>query len=271
MNKEKQIGFTGSIIIFFILLFVYSKWGPSLPISVLTQTKGEPLIVTETGKVAAVPDIAKITLGIEEQGESLKTVQNSINLKSNKLTSELKKLEVDEKDIKTLSYNVYPEYNYDIRPYRLSGYRVSTTYEVKIKDFEKVNDALVVATDSGSNIVGNISFERVVSVAKTKLSGLLAKDLRAGIKLIVGTCVSLGILIDNKETEKKIKPYVNEIKLNYPIKIDEHYVTFEDFVKMLLREEENLAKQIFIKHRLFYNADIYYQLLKEAYKDGFRP
>ncbi|MDO8508125.1 MAG: nucleotidyltransferase domain-containing protein [Nanoarchaeota archaeon] len=79
------------------------------------------------------------------------------------------------------------------------------------------------------------------------------------------------ILIENKEVEKKIKPYVNEIKLNHAVKIDEHYITFEDFVKMLLREEENLAKQIFIKHRLFYNSEIYYQLLKEAHKHGFRP
>ena len=79
------------------------------------------------------------------------------------------------------------------------------------------------------------------------------------------------ILIENIEIEKKIKPYLNEIKLNYPITIDEHYFTFKDFVKMLLREEENLAKQIFIKHKLFYNSEIYYQLLKEAYKNGFRP
>ena len=79
------------------------------------------------------------------------------------------------------------------------------------------------------------------------------------------------ILIDNKEVEKKIKPYINETKLNHSIKIDEHYIIFEDFAKMLLREEENLAKQIFIKRRLFYNSEIYYQLLKEAYKYGFRP
>ena len=79
------------------------------------------------------------------------------------------------------------------------------------------------------------------------------------------------ILIDSKEAEKKIKPYISEIKLNNTIKIDEHYVTFEDFVKMLLREEENLAKQIFIKRKLFYNSDLYYQLLKEAHKHGFRP
>src|SRR3989344_1835317 len=82
--------------------------------------------------------------------------------------------------------------------------------------------------------------------------------------------LDLCLLIDNKETEKKIKPYINEIKLNYIIKIDEYYITFEDFKKMLLREEENLAKQIFIKSRLFYNSEIYYQLLKEAYKHGFR-
>jgi len=79
------------------------------------------------------------------------------------------------------------------------------------------------------------------------------------------------ILVENKEAEKKIKPYMNEVKLNHPAKIDEHYVTFEDFVKMLLRDEENLAKQIYAKHKLFYNAGIYYQLIKEAYKNGFRP
>ena len=113
MDNEKHLNFAGSLLIFFILLFVYSKWGPSLPISILTQTKGEPLIVSETGKVTAIPDIAKVSLGIEEQGVSLKVVQDSVNSKSKKLTNELKKLGIDEKDIKTVNYNVYPEYSYE--------------------------------------------------------------------------------------------------------------------------------------------------------------
>jgi len=78
-------------------------------------------------------------------------------------------------------------------------------------------------------------------------------------------------LIENKQTEKKIKPYFNDARLNHPINVDEHYVTFDEFVKMLLREEENLGKQIFRNHILFYNADTYYQLIKEAYKNGFKP
>jgi len=78
-------------------------------------------------------------------------------------------------------------------------------------------------------------------------------------------------LIESKQAEKEIKPYFNEVKLNHDINIDEHYIIFNDFIKMLLREEENLGKQIFRNHILFYNADIYYQLIKEAYKNGFRP
>jgi len=197
METNKRVEFTraltgqasliGSIIIFFVFLFIYSKWGPSLPISVLTQTKGEPMVVTETGKVAVVPDVAKLTLGIEEQGQSLKTVQTAVNKKSKDLSDALKKLGVDEKNIKTTNYNVNPEYSYESTPYKINGYRVSTSYEVKVLDFEKVNDVLVSATSAGANVVGNISFEvnektkseltqeareEAVKLAKTKADGL---------------------------------------------------------------------------------------------------
>ena len=71
--------------------------------------------------------------------------------------------------------------------------------------------------EPGKFKVGNISFERVVSIAKTKMPNLLAKDLRSAIRLIVGTCVSLGVLIDNKEAKEVEKDilsgvYDNEIK-----------------------------------------------------------
>lgn len=82
--------------------------------------------------------------------------------------------------------------------------------------------------------------------------------------------IDICFLIENEEFAKKIKPYLNDIKLKSLVTIDEHYVAFDDFIKMLLREEENLGKQIFRKHKLFFNADIYYKLIREAYKHGFR-
>ena len=83
--------------------------------------------------------------------------------------------------------------------------------------------------------------------------------------------IDICILLENNDLEKMIKPHMNDIKMNYTVKIDDHYITFGDFTKMLLRKDENLGKQIFRKHKLFYNADIYYRLIKEAYENGFRP
>ena len=65
--------------------------------------------------------------------------------------------------------------------------------------------------------VGNLAIEQVISIANTKHSALLAKDLKSAVKLIVGSCVSLGILVeskDPKEIEKEIDAgvYDKEIK-----------------------------------------------------------
>ena len=46
--------------------------------------------------------------------------------------------------------------------------------------------------------VGNLSIEQVISVAKTKYINLLCKDMKTAVKTVVGTCVSLGILIEDK-------------------------------------------------------------------------
>lgn len=81
--------------------------------------------------------------------------------------------------------------------------------------------------------------------------------------------LDLCFLVENKETEKIIKPFFNDLKLISKAKIDEHYITFEDFVNMLLRNEENLGKQIFKKHKIFFNGMIFYELAKEAHKKGF--
>ena len=55
--------------------------------------------------------------------------------------------------------------------------------------------------------VGNISMAQVLKIANVKQSKLLANDLKAAVKEIVGTCVSMGINIDEKEP----KTMMNEI------------------------------------------------------------
>lgn len=65
--------------------------------------------------------------------------------------------------------------------------------------------------------VGNISIEQAIGIAKTKLPDMLAKNMKAAVKLVIGSCVSLGILVeskDPKQVEKDIDSgmYDKEIK-----------------------------------------------------------
>lgn len=144
-------------------------------------------MVQGTGKSFVAPDIAKIDLGIQESGTNLKTVQDSVNKKSQSLVDQIKKLGVDAKDIQTISYNVYPQYDYTTPTQKITGYQVSTNYEVTVRDFTKINDLLASATSFGANTVGSVNFDlsddlknqklnearvQAVDEAKTKASGL---------------------------------------------------------------------------------------------------
>lgn len=193
----------GKVILFFVLLFVFAKWGPAINFKTTSQQTGQPFMVSGTGKVSVTPDIAKVNLGIEESGQSLKQVQDSVNKKSKNLVSKLKSLGVSEKDIKTTNYYVYPNYDYNNGTQKITGYRVSTSYEVTINDFDKVNDVLVLGPEVGSNIVGNVNFEINEETKKDKLNEAReiavkeAKEKANGLAKASG--ISLGKIINISE------------------------------------------------------------------------
>jgi uncharacterized protein len=195
VDKEKTINFAGSIIIFFALLFVFSKWGPSLPISVFSQVKGKPFVVSGIGKVTATPNIAIVTLGIESSNVSLKAAQNQVNTKSKALTDSLKKMEIGESDIKTTSYSVYPDYDYKVSPAKIVGYRVSTSYQVKVKDFDKVNDVLIKATDAGVNSIGGVEFDLSEEIKKEKIQEARTLAVKEAKEKASGLAKASGIIL----------------------------------------------------------------------------
>lgn len=79
--------------------------------------------------------------------------------------------------------------------------------------------------------------------------------------------LQLCFLVENKDDEGSIKSCLERTKSK---RIEECYITFDDFIRMLLEREDNTAKRIVRGHKIFFNADIYYQLVKEAYRSGFR-
>lgn len=201
------------IVSFFILLFIFAKWGPAINFNTTSQTKGDPFVVTGEGKVFVTPDIAKITVGIQENGSSLKSVQDGVNKKSKALTDAIEKLGVDKKDVKTTSYNVYPQYDYlTSTTNRITGYQVSTNYEITVRDFEKVNDILVAATAAGANTIGNVSFDINEETKKAKLQEARelavseAKAKAEGLSKAAGITLGKVINVSENQTTPEIRP-----------------------------------------------------------------
>lgn len=110
---------------------------------------------------------------------------------------------------------------------------------------------LNISAGSGQQLkfkVGNASIEQIISVAKTKMQNLLAKDLKTAVKLVVGTCVSAGILIENKsakEIEKEIEEgkYDKEIKEVKTQTSEEKRKSLDAFFADVKLKQEKLMKQ----------------------------
>lgn len=56
-----------------------------------------------------------------------------------------------------------------------------------------------------TQVVGNLTMEQVIKITKMKIDEMLASDLKAAAKEIVGSCVSLGITIEGKPAKEVIK------------------------------------------------------------------
>src|SRR3990167_5466474 len=114
-------------------VFAYGKLGPGIPITSVVTQKTDLFSVVGEGKVTVVPDTAIVDLGIIADSPTVKAAQNQANQVITTLTTELKKLGIDAKDIKTNNYSVYPQYDYrDGGTGRINGYQVNVSVTVTV-------------------------------------------------------------------------------------------------------------------------------------------
>ncbi len=116
------------------------------------------------GEVFAVPDTALFSFSVIEEGETAELVQANAAEVANEALQYLKENGVEEKDIKTTSYNLYPRYEYtEIRcitfpcpqgERQLVGFELNQTFQVKVRDTEQAGELL---SGVGSFGVENIS------------------------------------------------------------------------------------------------------------------
>lgn len=199
-----------SLIVFFFSLFLYTKFAGPIPFSItnVTSNKSEAFTVTGVGTVSVKPDIATVSVGVQATGTTVKEIQDNLNKNINAVSAAIKKLGIDEKDIKTSNYNMYPDYDYTSSRQKITGYQASSNLTIKVRDIEKANSVVDAATTAGANTVGGISFD---VDDKTKAENDARKLAVADAKAKAGQAAqtagfSLGKIINYQESTNNMRP-----------------------------------------------------------------
>lgn len=129
--------------------YPYADYRPAREGSVTVQGEG-----TATAK----PDIVILTLGVMTEDPNVKLAQEQNAFQSNALLTALKALNMQEKDIQTLSYTITPQYDYKDGVSSLRGYQVEHLYEVTVLNVQQAGEVYNAAVQAGANIARSLTF-----------------------------------------------------------------------------------------------------------------
>lgn len=123
------------------------------------------IAVSGTGEVYVKPDLAKTSFSVVTEAKTVAEALNENTEKMNAVINYLKGQGVEEKDLKTTSFNIYPRYEWreatQFHPTGervLVGYEVTQSLEVKIRELAKTGELIQGAVDAGANRVGSLQF-----------------------------------------------------------------------------------------------------------------
>ena len=160
--------------------------------------------VNGKGEAVSIPDIATFSFSVTETAKTVADAQKASTDKTNNALKAIKAGGVADKDIKTLSYSINPHYEYTTPACTasgcpggksvLTGYDVSQTIEVKVRNLTKAGELFDSIGSVGVQNVNGLSFSiddidsvraiaraQAITIAKEKAQKI-ANDL--GVKLV---------------------------------------------------------------------------------------
>jgi uncharacterized protein YggE len=118
------------------------------------------------GEVQAAPDTAFISSGVTSQGETARIALDANTRAMADLIAALKAAGIEARDIQTSGFSVSPNYVYSeerdangyTRPPKISGYVVSNSVSVRVRDLASLGGVLDKSVTVGANTINGVSF-----------------------------------------------------------------------------------------------------------------
>ena len=157
-------------LVFAVLAFalILSACGPTT----ISQAAPEPsrtLNVNGLGQVNLTPDIAYIYIGVHTEGATASESVESNKTQTSSLIAAIKKSGVDEKDIRTTNFSIWPSQQYGPDG-TITGtvYMVDNTVYITVRNLDGLGDLLDSAISAGANTINSIQFDVADKAAALK-------------------------------------------------------------------------------------------------------
>jgi hypothetical protein len=117
--------------------------------------------VSGSGRAVLSPDIAYVNIGVHSESEDAVEAVTSNNIQTQKVTDALVDAGIDEKDIQTTNFSIYPRQDYDSQgnPTGEITYIVENSVHVTVRDLDQIGEILNTAVQAGANTIHGIQFD----------------------------------------------------------------------------------------------------------------
>jgi len=149
------------ILVFAVLAFalILSACGPTT-INQEAQPITRTLNVNGLGYTNLTPDIAYIYIGVHSEGPTASEVVSANKVQTNAVLDALKKAGVEEKDLRTTNFSIWPTQQYSPEGVATgSTYMVDNTVYVTVRDLDGLGDLLDDTIAAGANSINSIQFD----------------------------------------------------------------------------------------------------------------
>jgi uncharacterized protein YggE len=128
------------------------------------------LSVTGSGLVYLAPDVAYINIGVHTDRATASEAVSSNSAQTQQVIAALKEFGVEDADIKTTSFSIYPNVQYDPQTNQEIGttYVVDNTVHVTVRQIDMLGDLLDATVSAGANRVNSIQFDAADKSAAIK-------------------------------------------------------------------------------------------------------
>lgn len=165
------------------------------------------IMVTGEGEASVKPDLALLSLSVMKEADTAREAMTANNEAMAGVIKAMKESGIADRDLQTAGIQINPRYTYTNKPdgsqeAKLTGYQVSNTISIRVRDIARTGEIIDKAVTLGINQGGSVAFSNDdPSAVQTEARKKAVADALGKAKTLAEAAgVTLGGIIEMSET-----------------------------------------------------------------------